>query len=117
MKIILTCEPNSTSIPYLAYNPSSMVVPSSVPIFVSSSNDENEYENPPPPTHLPPNESIEQEPAPTPLFLNGSVQHEKQLVILYISVEHAHSFGEPILFWLKFHRIMIQTHLQNILAI
>jgi hypothetical protein len=42
-------------------------VPSSIPIMVSSySNDANEDENPPLPTHLPPDDSIEHEPAPTP---------------------------------------------------
>jgi hypothetical protein len=44
-------------------------VPSSVPILVSSSSDDDsEDENPPLPAHLPPDESIEHEPAPTPLL-------------------------------------------------
>ena len=44
-------------------------------------------------------------------FLDGSVQHVKQLVILpvilEINVKHVLSFSEPLLFWLKFLRIMI----------
>jgi hypothetical protein len=43
-----------------------MFVPSSVPILVSSSDDENEDENPPPHAHLPPYESFELEPTPAP---------------------------------------------------
>jgi transposase InsO family protein len=54
-------------------------------------------------------------------FLDGSVQHEKQLVvlsvILQISVEHVHSSSEPLLFWLKFQRLMIQRHLQKLQVI
>jgi hypothetical protein len=47
--------------------PFSVFVPSCVPILVSSSlDDDSEDENIPPPTHLPPNESIELEPTPTP---------------------------------------------------
>ena len=49
-------------------------------------------------------------------FLDGSVQHVKQLVILLvileINVEHIFSFSEPLLFWLKFLRIIIQKLLQ-----
>jgi hypothetical protein len=44
-------------------------------------------------------------------FLDGFVQHEKQLVvlsvILQISIKHIHSSNEPLLFWLKFQRLMI----------
>jgi hypothetical protein len=54
-------------------------------------------------------------------FLDGSVQHEKQLVmlsvILQISVEHTHSSSEPLLYWLKFQRLMIQRHLQKLQVI
>jgi hypothetical protein len=50
-----TCEPSSTFVPY------------SFPNMVSSSlDDENEDENPPSPTHLPLDESIEHERAPVP---------------------------------------------------
>jgi hypothetical protein len=49
------------------YKPSSMFVPSSGHILVSSVDDDNEDETTPPPTHLPPGESIEHEPTPTPL--------------------------------------------------
>ena len=55
------------------------------------------------------------------LFLDGSIQHEKQLVImsviLHISVGHVHSSSEPLLYWLKFHRIVIQRHLQKLWVI
>ena len=54
-------------------------------------------------------------------FLDGSVQHEKQLVILFvilqISVGHVHSSSEPLLFWLKFQKLMIQRHLQKLQVI
>jgi hypothetical protein len=85
-------------------------VPYSIPILVSSLDDDNEDENPPPPSHLPLDESIEHEPT---LYHHSrwSAQHEKQLVtlsvILEISVEHVHSSSKPLLFWLKFHRLVI----------
>ena len=51
-------------------------------------------------------------------FLNGYLQHVKQLVILSvileITIEHFLSFREPLLFWLKFQRIMIHKILQNL---
>ena len=51
-------------------------------------------------------------------FLDGSIQHVKRLVILSvileINVEHVLSFNEPLLFWLKFPRIMIQKLLQKL---
>jgi hypothetical protein len=81
-------------------------VPSFVPILVSSSDDDIEDENPPSPTHLPPDESIEHEPHQHHRFLDGFVQHEKKLVILsvilQINVRHVLSSNEPLLFWLKF---------------
>jgi hypothetical protein len=46
--------------------PFSAFVPSFVPILVSSSDDDSEDENPPLPSHLPPDESFEPELAPTP---------------------------------------------------
>jgi hypothetical protein len=73
---ILACEPNSVFLPFLACAPNSAVLASSacepslapVPSFVlvSSSNDDSEDENTPPPAHLPPDESFEPEPALTP---------------------------------------------------
>jgi hypothetical protein len=73
---LLACEPNSTFVPSLACEPNSVVVPSStcepsstfVPssILVSSSDGNSEDENPPPPAHLPPNDSFEPEPAQAP---------------------------------------------------
>jgi transposase InsO family protein len=59
---ILACEPNSTFVPSLAREPNLAFVPSSV--LVSSSDDESEDENPPLPTHLPPDESFEPETTP-----------------------------------------------------
>jgi hypothetical protein len=54
-------------------------------------------------------------------FLDGSIQHEKQLVILsvilQISVRHVHSSSKPLLFWLKFQKLMIQRHLQKLKVI
>ena len=51
-------------------------------------------------------------------FLDGSVQHVKQLVILSVSLEinaeHVLSFNEPLLFCLKFSRIMIQKLLAKL---
>jgi hypothetical protein len=54
-------------------------------------------------------------------FLDGSIQHAKQLVILsvilQIRVTHIHSSSEPLLFWLKFQKLMIQRHLQKLQVI
>ena len=125
---ILACEPNSTFVPSLACDPNSTVVPSStcepyltfVPSFdmVSSLDDDSEDENPPPPAHLPPDESFEPEPTPVHCFLDGSVQHEKQLVILsmilHINIRHVQSSSEPLLFWLKYQKLMIQRHLHKL---
>ena len=51
-------------------------------------------------------------------FLDGYVQHVKQLVILLvileINIKHILSLNEPLLFWLKFLRIMIQKLLQKL---
>jgi hypothetical protein len=49
-------------VPYLSCEPSSTFVPSFIPIQVSSSDDDNEDENPPLPAHLPPDESFEPKP-------------------------------------------------------
>jgi hypothetical protein len=66
---LLACKPISTFVPSSTYKPSSTFVPSFVPIMVSfSSDDDSEDANPPLPTHLPPNESIEHGPTPTPLL-------------------------------------------------
>jgi hypothetical protein len=61
---LLACEPNSTIVPSLAYDPSSVFVPSYD--MVSSSKDDSEDENPPPLAHPPPDESFESKPAPAP---------------------------------------------------
>jgi transposase InsO family protein len=63
---LLAYEPNSTVVPSSACKPPSTFVPYSVPILVSSSDDDNEDENLPPPTHLPLDESFEPEPTPVP---------------------------------------------------
>jgi hypothetical protein len=75
---LLACKPNSSFVPSLACDPNLVVVPSSacepsstfVPSFVLiySLDDESEDENPPPPTHLSPDESFEPEPTPAPLL-------------------------------------------------
>jgi hypothetical protein len=108
-------DTNSTIVPSSSYNPSSVFVPSFVPILVSSSYDDSEDENPPPFVHLPADESIEPEPVLVPGLPRWSIQHEKQLVILsvilYINVKHILSSSDPLLFWIKFHRLMIQRHL------
>jgi hypothetical protein len=62
------CEPNLVIVSSLAYEPSSMFVPYYVPILVYSLDDDNEDENAPLPSHLPPDDSIEIEPTPTPPF-------------------------------------------------
>jgi hypothetical protein len=73
---LLACGPNLVFLPSLAYEPNSTVVPSSTydpsSTFVPSSNlvyysdDDNEDENPPLPTHPPPYESFEPKPTPAP---------------------------------------------------
>jgi hypothetical protein len=63
---LLADEPNSAIVPSSACEPSSMFEPSSVPILVSSSDDDSEDENPPLPSHPPPDESFEPKPEPVP---------------------------------------------------
>jgi hypothetical protein len=53
-------------VPSPTCEPSSKFVPSSIPILVSSSDDDSEDENPPSLAHLPPDESFEPEPTPVP---------------------------------------------------
>jgi hypothetical protein len=53
-------------VPFSACEPSLEFVPSSVPIMVSSLDYDSEDEDPPLPTHLLPDDSIEPEPTPTP---------------------------------------------------
>jgi hypothetical protein len=65
---ILACEPNSTIKPPSSCKPSSAFVPSSVPILVSSLDDDSGDENPPLTAHLPLDESFEPEPTPAPLL-------------------------------------------------
>jgi hypothetical protein len=120
-KNILAFEPNSASVPSLVCEPNSAFVPSSdcepssmflsSHVLVSSSDDDSEDENPPSLSHLPPDESFEPTPAPSPSLPSGSFQRKKQLVILLmilrIIVGHVHSFSDPLLFWLKFQRLVI----------
>jgi hypothetical protein len=63
---LLSCEPNSTIVPSSTHEPSSTFFLSSVPILVSSSDDDSEDENTPLPAHLPLDESFEIEPTPVP---------------------------------------------------
>jgi hypothetical protein len=97
-------------------------VPSSAPILVSSSlDDDNEDENPLPSTHLPTDKSIEHEPAVAPQLprrvcstreATGDVASDPS-----DRVEHFFSSNEPLLFWLKFQRLMIQKHLRKLQVI
>jgi hypothetical protein len=63
---LLACEPNSMIVPSTACNTSSTFVPFSVPILVSSIDDDSEDENPTSSTHLPLDESFQPEPALVP---------------------------------------------------
>jgi hypothetical protein len=65
---LLACDPNSAVVHSSTCEPSSMFVPSFVPILVSSDDDDSEDENPPPPADLPPDGSFEPEQAPVPLL-------------------------------------------------
>jgi hypothetical protein len=116
---LLAYEPNSTIMPSSACEPSLTFVPSYD--LVSSSDDDSEDEN-----HLHLLTLLQMSPLNLNQhhlhrFLDGSVQHEKQLVILsvilQISIEHVHSSREPLLFWLKFHKLVIQRHLQKLQVI
>ena len=46
-------------------------------------------------------------------FPDGSSLLKKLLVILYISVRDILSSREPLVYWIKFQKIMILTHLQK----
>jgi hypothetical protein len=63
---LLAYEPNSVIVPSSVCEPSSTFVHSTIHILFSSSYDDSEDENPPPHAHLPPDESFEPEPAPVP---------------------------------------------------
>jgi hypothetical protein len=65
-EILLAYKPHSTIVPSLACEPSSVFVPSFVPIMVSYLDDDNEDENPPSPAHLPQDDSNELEPTLAP---------------------------------------------------
>jgi hypothetical protein len=45
-KNLFPCDPDSMFVPFSSYDPSLVFVPFSGPIMVSSSNDDNEDENP-----------------------------------------------------------------------
>jgi transposase InsO family protein len=63
---LLAYEPKSMIVPSSACESSSAFVPYYVLIMVSSSDDDSEDENKPMPSHLPPDGSFEPEPAPSP---------------------------------------------------
>jgi hypothetical protein len=118
---LLACEPNSAGVPSSACEPSLAVVPSSVSIMILLHMMTVRMK-----IHLllltflqmiPLNLNKHQ----FHRFLDGSVQHEKHLVILLvilqISVGHVHSSIKPLLFWLKFQKLMIQRHLQKLQVI
>jgi hypothetical protein len=115
---ILACKPNSTFVPSSTCDPYLAFVSSSIPILVSFYlDDDSEDENPSTPAHLPPDESIQHEPTLVPPLLRWVIQHKKQLVILslilHINVRHIHSSIKSLLFWIKFQRLVIQTHLEK----
>lgn len=91
----MTYEPNSMVVPTLAREPKLMVVPSlafvppSLPILVSSSNDDIEDENPPSLAHISPNESIECEPIPTPQLIKW-VRSTREVVgdLVGVPIDH-----------------------------
>jgi hypothetical protein len=63
---LLACKPTSMFVSSSSCDPSSKFVLYFFSIQVSSSSDDvSEDENPPLPSHLPPNESIEHEPTPS----------------------------------------------------
>jgi hypothetical protein len=116
---LLACEPNLAIVPSSACEPSSAFVPSYD--LVSSSMMTVRMK-----IHLHMLTLLQMSPLnlnqhQLHLFLDGSVQHEKQLVILsmilQICVGHVHSSSEPLLFWLKFQKLMIQRHLQKLQVI
>jgi len=86
----LVCEPNSTCVPDSACEPSLVYIPFSLPkfyvsdpILVSSSNDDNEDENPPMSAHLRPAEPIENELASTlmlPRWVHSTHEEADDLV-------------------------------------
>ena len=96
-------------VPSLACEPDSEIVPSSFssnfldkfPTLVSD--DDSEDENPPLPTHVPPI-------APAPI-LPRRVRSTCEVVGDLAGDLFG---GEPLLFWLKFSRIMIQKLLQKL---
>jgi hypothetical protein len=115
----LAYEPDSAFVSSSTYEPSSALVSSSIPILVSSSSDDDsEDENPPLPAHLPPDDSIEHEPIPAP-SLPRWVRLTQEAVGDLVTdpsdqCRHVHNSNEPLLFWLKFQRLMIQRNLQKL---
>jgi hypothetical protein len=120
-EIVLAYEPDLGFVPSFVYNPYLTFVPYSIPILVSSLDNENEDEN-----HffiltflqmIP----LNMNPKHCHCFLDGFVQHEKHLVILLvilqINIRHICSSRNPPHFWIKFQRLNIQTHLHNLLSI
>ena len=105
------------SVPSLAYETDLEIAPSSSSKFLDRfptpvSDDDNEDENPPPPTHVPP---IALAPI-LPRWVRLTCEAASDLAgeILEINVEHVLNFREPLLFWIKFSRIMIQKLLQKL---
>jgi transposase InsO family protein len=118
---LLACEPNSAGVPSSACEPSLAVVPSSFLFWILLQMMTVRMK-----IHLHLLTFLQMIPLNLNKhqfhrFLDGSIQHEKQLVILLvilqISVGHVHSSNEPLLFWLKFQKLMIQRHLQKLQVI
>ena len=115
---LLACEPNLAGVPSLACKLDSTIVPSSSSsssfldrFRTPVSDDDSEGENPPPPSHVPPIA-----PAPIlPRWVRSTCEAAGDLVgDPRTNVEHILSSNKPLLFWLKFQKIMIQRILQKL---
>jgi hypothetical protein len=118
---VSACEPDSAYVPSSTCEPDLAVVTSSSSLLDNTpshnsldtdSDDENHPPLVPPPTPVP---------LAAPQLPDGSAILKKSLVILLvtlqISVEHVLSSREPLLYCLKFQKIMTLTHLQKPQAI
>ena len=108
---LLACEPNLAGVPSLACEPDSAIVPSSYsssnfldrfPTLVS--NDDNEDENPPPPTHFPPVSPAQLLPrwVRTTFEVTCDIFYDHKY-----SKEHVYNSRKPLIFWIKLQRITI----------
>ena len=115
---LFACEPNLVSVPSLAYEPDSTIVPSSsssssfldrFPALVSD--DDSEDENPPPPAHVPP---ITPASMP-PRWDRSTLEATGDLASDPRDQRRTRSqFQRASSLFLKFSRIMIQNFLQKL---